>query len=572
MRGHLDERGLRERVKAEPVGDDPPGRLDPGELAHVAIKLRDGAHGARKMIHRAGPVEVHNPHDRRGHGRSGISPGPYNMERLGRDALAIMDALSLARVHWCGLSMGGMVGQWLGANAPQRLDRLILSNTSSYYADKGPWNERIAVVSEKGLAAVADRVPVPELWTHQAAAIDLARDGTSVAVATGTASGKSLCYQLPIAEAVAEADTPGSALLIYPTKALAQDQLRALAGCDYPGLLPATYDGDAGPEQRTWVRRHANVVHDPASYGCVACHGGQGRATDIADAHGAVPHWPELMLDKKYLYAGCGGCHTHLSVPNFALLERGKVAFEQADCLSCHKLDGRGGTFRPGGVGAQEGSDLSRAGATGYKANWYEHHLEQKKKAAPGAWISAFGELPEAARLELDEYLRSRVGAPGLVEAKALFHSLGCRGCHKVRGVGGDDGPDLTAEGNKDPGQLNFAQIPGERTLVNWLKQHFRAPAAVVHGSAMPELGLTEPQILQLVRGPQAFRFALAPMTNDFVALLKDSSLVSVITVVELTKQTSIFAANIGSWVIPGAMCAGLYPLLSHLKAKLEDS
>ena len=76
-------------------------------------------------------------------------------------------------------------------------------------------------------------------------------------------------------------------------------------------------------------------------------------------------------------------------------------------------------------------------------------------------------------------------------------------------------------------------------------------------------LGLTERQVLTLVRGPQAFRFALAPMTNDFVALLKDSSLVSVITVIELTKQTSIFAANIGSWVIPGVLCAALYLVLS---------
>ncbi|MFN2632911.1 MAG: ABC transporter permease subunit [Thermoanaerobaculia bacterium] len=76
-------------------------------------------------------------------------------------------------------------------------------------------------------------------------------------------------------------------------------------------------------------------------------------------------------------------------------------------------------------------------------------------------------------------------------------------------------------------------------------------------------LGLTEWLILRLVRGPQAFRLALAPMTNDFVALLKDSSLVSVITVVELTKETSIFAANIGSWVVPGALCAALYLLLS---------
>jgi polar amino acid transport system substrate-binding protein len=76
-------------------------------------------------------------------------------------------------------------------------------------------------------------------------------------------------------------------------------------------------------------------------------------------------------------------------------------------------------------------------------------------------------------------------------------------------------------------------------------------------------LGLTERQVFVLVRGPQALRLALAPMTNDFVALLKDSSLVSVLTVVELTKQTQIFAANIGSWVVPGVLCGTLYLLLS---------
>jgi polar amino acid transport system substrate-binding protein len=82
-------------------------------------------------------------------------------------------------------------------------------------------------------------------------------------------------------------------------------------------------------------------------------------------------------------------------------------------------------------------------------------------------------------------------------------------------------------------------------------------------------LGFSNRQTLILVRGPQAFRFALAPMTNDFVALLKDSSLVSVITVVELTKQTSIFAANIGSWVLPGALCAAMYLALSLPLARL---
>ncbi len=76
-------------------------------------------------------------------------------------------------------------------------------------------------------------------------------------------------------------------------------------------------------------------------------------------------------------------------------------------------------------------------------------------------------------------------------------------------------------------------------------------------------LGFSERQILMLIRAPQAFRLALAPMTNDFVALLKDSSLVSVITVVELTKETSIFAANIGSWVVPGLLCAAMYLAMS---------
>ena len=82
-------------------------------------------------------------------------------------------------------------------------------------------------------------------------------------------------------------------------------------------------------------------------------------------------------------------------------------------------------------------------------------------------------------------------------------------------------------------------------------------------------LGFSEAQILRLVRGPQALRYALAPMTNDFVALLKDSALVSVITVVELTKETAIYATNIGSWVVPGVLCALVYLVMSLPLARL---
>jgi polar amino acid transport system substrate-binding protein len=129
-------------------------------------------------------------------------------------------------------------------------------------------------------------------------------------------------------------------------------------------------------------------------------------------------------------------------------------------------------------------------------------------------------------------------------------------------------------------GLASLVQLPAFLAALIGLGLNYAAYESEIYRSALqavPEgqldaawaLGLTDRQTLTLVRGPQAFRLALAPMTNDFVALLKDSSLVSVITVVELTKQTSIFAANIGSWVLPGALCAAMYLALSLPLARL---
>jgi len=100
--------------------------------------------------------------DRRGHGKSGLPKGPYSMDLLGRDVLAIMDGLNIAKANWCGLSMGGMEGMWLGANAPQRFERLVLSNTSSYFPDKKGWNDRLGLVRDKGVPAFA--APNMERW------------------------------------------------------------------------------------------------------------------------------------------------------------------------------------------------------------------------------------------------------------------------------------------------------------------------------------------------------------------------------------------------------------------------
>jgi 3-oxoadipate enol-lactonase len=95
-------------------------------------------------------------YDRRGHGKSSVPRGPYSMERLGRDVLGVLDGLGIGKINWCGLSMGGMVGMWLGANASNRIDKLILSNTSSYFPDKTMWEGRIKTVREKGLEAIVD--------------------------------------------------------------------------------------------------------------------------------------------------------------------------------------------------------------------------------------------------------------------------------------------------------------------------------------------------------------------------------------------------------------------------------
>src|ERR1700739_1803359 len=95
-------------------------------------------------------------YDRRGHGKSSVPPAPFSMERVGRDVLAILDDLNIEKVHWCGLSMGGMVGQWLGANAPERMGKIVLANTACYFPDPPNWRNRIRAVKEGALAAVPD--------------------------------------------------------------------------------------------------------------------------------------------------------------------------------------------------------------------------------------------------------------------------------------------------------------------------------------------------------------------------------------------------------------------------------
>lgn len=97
-------------------------------------------------------------YDTRGHGQSSITPGPYRMEQLARDVVALLDFLKLDRVYFCGLSMGGQTGMWLGVNAPQRFRKLALCNTAAKIGTPETWNPRIEAVRAGSMKSVSGAV------------------------------------------------------------------------------------------------------------------------------------------------------------------------------------------------------------------------------------------------------------------------------------------------------------------------------------------------------------------------------------------------------------------------------
>ncbi|MBP8295184.1 MAG: 3-oxoadipate enol-lactonase [Burkholderiales bacterium] len=95
-------------------------------------------------------------YDTRGHGGSSPAPSAFAIADLGRDVLALLDHLGADRMHFCGFSMGGIIGIWLGIHAPRRLDKLVLAHTAACIGPQAMWNERMAIVSARGMQAISD--------------------------------------------------------------------------------------------------------------------------------------------------------------------------------------------------------------------------------------------------------------------------------------------------------------------------------------------------------------------------------------------------------------------------------
>jgi 3-oxoadipate enol-lactonase len=133
-------------------------------------------------------------YEHRGHGESETPPGPYEMEELATDALALLDELGVERASWIGLSLGGMVAMWIAASAPERLDRLVLACTSARVPAPQVYAERAGIVREQGVEPVADAVV--SRWFTAAAPDALRARFRAVLVATPAEGYAGCCEAL----------------------------------------------------------------------------------------------------------------------------------------------------------------------------------------------------------------------------------------------------------------------------------------------------------------------------------------------------------------------------------------
>ncbi|HWC08639.1 MAG TPA: DEAD/DEAH box helicase, partial [Solirubrobacterales bacterium] len=145
---------------------------------------------------------------------------------------------------------------WSVAIDPARRDGRIVAETSEGERSAKPVGLPAALDAD--LAAALGRAGIERLYTHQLAAYEAAV-GSNLVITSGTASGKSLAFNLPVLDGIA-ANEKRRALYLYPTKALAQDQARKLAQLRPPGLREAIYDGDTPKEERPAIRRKNNLV------------------------------------------------------------------------------------------------------------------------------------------------------------------------------------------------------------------------------------------------------------------------------------------------------------------------
>jgi len=218
--------------------------------------------------------------------------------------------------------------------------------------------------------------------------------------------------------------------------------------------------------------------HVPSKFGCTICHGGQGLATNVKDAHGNVEFWQTPLLSASYVRASCGRCHKEGDIAGVPELTEGRQLFESEGCHGCHKLNGVGGSIGP---------DLTEEGASQRSPQWLENHFLNPSKVSPGSAMPNFHFTREQARAltyymlsltsqEMGAYYASEPLIPSPQYGKQLFVEKNCIVCHAIGGVGAKTGPDL----------LDVTK----RHSLAWLDEQLINPQLVYPGSSMPEYDL----------------------------------------------------------------------------------
>jgi DEAD/DEAH box helicase domain-containing protein len=192
----------------------------------------------------------------------------------------------------------------MAVTAPPWTD-LLAGDEVAYVAEEGAREARLAPLPEElhpRLREALTAQGIDALYTHQRAAWDAARRGEHVVITTGTASGKTLAFNLPVLDALAR-EPKVRALYLYPTKALAQDQLRSLTAARVPRLRAAIYDGDTESERRWQIRRWANLIlsnPDMLHVGVLPHHD---RWGDV------LSNLSYVIVDEAHVYRGVFGSH-----------------------------------------------------------------------------------------------------------------------------------------------------------------------------------------------------------------------------------------------------------------------
>jgi mono/diheme cytochrome c family protein len=238
-------------------------------------------------------------------------------------------------------------------------------------------------------------------------------------------------------------------------------------------------------------RSHPPTPHTPddfARFGCVSCHRGQGRATDLAEAHGDVADWSSPLLPLRYTEAACGTCHRGLVVPEAALLSAGRALMDRVGCLGCHKIAGWT-DWR------SQAPDLDGL-ADKTHVEWLRAWLKEPRSLRPATWMPNF-HLSDEEVDGLTAFLWAQPARRPLAAAadgdlppgdfdrgKKVFRESRCISCHTVEGRGNGSAPELSGIGS----EVNR----------RWLVAFLGDPHAFQPETAMPQYDFDRQQLLDL--------------------------------------------------------------------------